>query len=196
MAGKNHPAGVVRSEISRSCRSTQGLTLLELLIAFLILQIAITGFAQLFMGGLDLSRRTRISELAQILAQDKMEELVRTLPADIPSVSSKGSAPFLLRERPAPFSDFGPASAAEVNSFRWIAEAAPAPHDPKLIYISLYVYTVSARPAKRESVEPGQEFYLSDDRTRFVYFQTAADGSTEVIQGKENLRLATAVAVP
>jgi type II secretory pathway pseudopilin PulG len=167
-----------------------GLSLLELLVALLILQIAITGFAQFFMGGLDLSKKTRTSELAQILAQNKMEELLRTFPASAQSEAGISA----LNERPRIFEDFN-ALSPETSSFRWIAESMRAPHNPGLMTISLHVYEISSRPARTETVSE-QEFYLSDDRKRFTFFELAEDGSAQLVQGREKVRLTSAVAVP
>jgi type II secretory pathway pseudopilin PulG len=186
-----------RSTFSFPCRSSRGLSLLELLIALLILEIAITGFAQFFMGGLDLSRKAKTSEMAQILAQNQMEKLVRTVPTDTPSFFSADQPPRLLNERPERFGESAPAGETDADSFRWIAEVAPVAHNPKLMNLSLYVYTISVQPASQseKSLLPGQ-MRLLDDKRRFVYVESAADGSAEVIQGKENLRLTTAVAIP
>jgi len=172
--------------------ATRGLSLLELIIALLILQIAITGFAQLFMRGLDLSRKARTNELAQILAQNKMEELARTLPAD----AGLHASPHLFPELPAVFPDSGPASAPDASSLRWIAEMAPATHNPDLLNVSLYVYSISVRAGKREGGPSEQDFYLSEDRKRFTYIQPAESGGIEVIRGKEEFRVTSAMAVP
>jgi type II secretory pathway pseudopilin PulG len=167
-----------------------GLSLLELLVALLILQIAITGFAQFFMGGLDLSKQTRTGELAQILAQNKMEELLRTVPASAQSEAGL----WALNDRPRNFDDSSVVS-PEAGSFRWIAESMQASHNPRLMTISLHVYEVSSRPAKTEAVSE-QGFYLSDDRKRFTFFELAEDGSAQLVQGKEKVCLTSAVAVP
>jgi type II secretory pathway pseudopilin PulG len=172
--------------------SHRALSLLELLIALLILQIAITGFAQFFMGGLDLSLRTRQNAVAQILAQNEMEELLRTLPARAQASAQPVSG--LLNERPAGF-DSGP-DAPETSAFRWIAELISSPSNPKLMEITLHVYTVRTRPAQRGNVAADQEFFLSDDRERFTWFQPAEDGSISVMQGKEQVRLVSAAAIP
>lgn len=172
-------------------RSQNGLSLLELLVALLVLQIAITGFAQFFLGGLDLSRRARDNEVAQILAQNKMEELLRTVPAEIGLVGKPGAR--FLQERPAAFHESVP-GVPEAGSFRWLAELAPAPQNPKLARLSLHVYTVRSRPVKGEAA--AEDFFISDDRKRFNFIQTTDDGSRQLIQGKEQLQLVTAVAVP
>lgn len=174
--------------------SKKGLSLLELLVALLVLQIAITGFAQFLMGGLDLSRKIRINEIAQILAQNKMEELLQTVPAE-GALPSGESGPRLLNEMPLGFSDAAP-GVPESDSFRWLAELAPAPHNPKLVDISLHVYAVRSRPAQGEGAALAQPFFLSDDKKRFTLVQAADDGSVEVMQGREQLRLVTAIAVP
>jgi type II secretory pathway pseudopilin PulG len=173
-------------------RSESGLSLLELLVALLVLEIAITGFAQFFLGGLDLSRKARDNEVAQILAQNKMEELLRTAPAEIDLVGKPGAR--FLQERPAAFHESVP-GVPEAGSFRWLAELTPAPQNPKLAHLSLHVYAVRSRPVKGEAAAE-EDFFVSDDRKRFNLIQTADDGSRQIIQGKEQIQLITAVAVP
>ncbi len=187
--GRRFSAAIRTGSIIRFLANTRGLSLLELIIALLILQIAITGFAQLFMAGLDLSRKARLAELAQILAQTKMEELSRTVPGEAMADNSTR----LLPERPAAFEDVNRGT-VDANSLRWIAEVVPQQRNPQLVTISLHVYNVSSRHGKRQSSE--QDFYLSEDKTRFTYIQPAEDGAVEVIQGKEQLCLTSAVAIP
>jgi type II secretory pathway pseudopilin PulG len=173
-------------------RSQKGLSLLELLVALLVLQIAITGFAQFFLGGLDLSRKARDNEVAQILAQNKMEELLRTVPAEVGLVGKPGAR--FLHERPSAFHESVP-GVPEAGSFRWLAELTPAPNNPKLARLSLHVYAVRSRPVKGEAAAE-KDFFVSDDRKRFNLIQTVDDGSRQIVQGKEQIQLLTAVAVP
>ncbi|RJP20534.1 MAG: hypothetical protein C4520_11230 [Candidatus Abyssobacteria bacterium SURF_5] len=171
---------------------SSGLSILELIIALLILQIAVTGFAQFFMGGLDLSKKARGSELAQILAQNQMEEILRNFPAQTALAQTGG--PRLLQDFPGRFRDFS-LDSSEVSSFRWIAEILPASHNPKLATITLHVYAITSREVKGGAVSSEPEFFLSDDRKRFSLIQPGEDGSSEIVQGKEALHIVTALAV-
>ncbi len=179
-------------------RTSGGLTMLELIIAFVVLQVAIVTFAQFFTGGLDLSLKARRTEMAQMLAQSKMEELIRTFPNEAALASSPKEAetPQLLNDRPGTFDDFVHAHPEDIEPFMWVAEAAPSQSYPKLSNLTLHVYVVTKRTKSEKASQPEQDFYVSDDREWFTFIHTLPDGSVEVLRGREKLRISSAVALP
>ncbi len=195
MGVKNQP--LVRTSSSDLPPSSRGLTLLELIVAFVILEIAITVFAQLFMGGLDLARKARSADMAQILAQARMEELMRTIPSADLKFSDEGSGTSkLLNDVPGTFDDLAYGHSANVEPFMWLAEATPSPNSPNLVNVALHIYVVTKRTKPQGSSSRAQDFYVSDDRKGFTLTRTLSDGSVEVIVGKERLSLSSAVALP
>ncbi|RJP75292.1 MAG: hypothetical protein C4532_00765 [Candidatus Abyssobacteria bacterium SURF_17] len=183
--------------VSALVSDTRGLTLLELIIAFVVLQVAIMVFAQLFSAGLTLSRKAKQIEMAQILAQAKMEEIMRTLAAQAAPEASVGEsgAPVFLRDRPSSFADFGSMHAEDTQPFMWLAEAIPSADTPRLFHVTLHVYMVEERPLLRRTLGAEEDFWLSENREEFTLIREAADGSPEVAQGKEKLRITSAVAL-
>ena len=179
-------------------RSPIGLTLLELIIALLVLQIALVAFAQFLTKALDYSRRVRRIEMAQILAQARMEELIRTIPAESTVIppAEEGETSRILNERPGAFANVAYAHSEAIDPFRWVAEVAPSQNDPKLLGLKLYIYVVDKRIKEEKSSEPIEDFHVSDDREHFTYIHTLSDGSVEVMRGKEKLRVSSAVALP
>ncbi len=196
MVWENRPE--LRKPSPNPPRTSRGLTLLELIIAFVILEIALTVFAQLFMGGLDLARKARSADMAQILAQARMEELMRTVSTNAHLKFSSGGpgTSKLLNDVPGTFDDLAYGHSQNVEPFMWLAEAAPSPNNPKLVNVSLHVYVVTKRTKPQGSSLPAQDFYVSDDRKGFTLMHTLSDGSIEVIVGKERLRVTSAVALP
>ena len=196
MAVKNQP--LVREPLLNLPRDSSGLSLLELIVAFVILEIAVTVFAQLFMGGLDLARKARSADMAQILAQARMEELIRTIPSTAAlKFSDEGSGTSkLLNDVPGTFDDLAYGHSENVDPFMWLAEAAPSPSNPKLVNVALHVYVVTKRTKPQGSSAQTQDFYVSDDRKGFTLTHTLSDGSVEVIVGKERLSVSSAVALP
>ena len=89
--------------------TSSGLTILELIIAFVVLQVALVVFAQFITKALDFSREVRRLEMAQILAQSKMEELIRTLSVDpnLTSLFGDADSSRILNERPGVFHTSG-----------------------------------------------------------------------------------------
>jgi len=181
----------------RSCQP-QGLTLLELLIAFVVLQVALVIFAQFITRALDFSREVRRMEMAQILAQSKMEELIRTISVDPSSRASFGNddSPRILNREPGSFSEIASMQAEDASSFRWLAEAQPAPENPHVLNLTLYVYVIKIRTKSGQASMPSDEFYVSDDREWFNLKRSLDDATVEVITGKERLRVSSAVALP
>ena len=175
-----------------------GLTLLELLIAFVVLQIALVTFAQFMTKALDYSREVRRMEMAQILAQAKMEELFRTLFSDTSPALPPGEAgaPRVLNERPGSFDDFAYAQSEDITPFRWVAEVKPSADNPVLLNLSLHVYITEKRIKSEKVSVPVEDFYISEDRERFSFTHTLSDGSVEVIHGKEKVRVSSAIALP
>ena len=171
-------------------RSSKGLTLLELIVAFLVLQIALVGFAQFITKALDYSRQVRRIEMAQILAQAKMEELLLTLPNADPRASG------ILNEGPGNFVDMAYGRSEDVDPFRWIAEAAPSNTNPNLTELTLHIYVVGKRTKRETPSEPAEDFFVSDDRERFSYTYVLPDGSVEIIVGRQKLAVSSAVAIP
>ena len=172
-------------------RSSKGLTLLELLVAMLILQIALVAFAQFMTKALDYSRRVRQVEMAQILAQAKMEELIRTLSATgMPkALSDEGTT--ILNDGPGTFNDLALGQAEDIEPFKWVVEAAPSNTNPNLMELTLHVYVV-----RKRTTDSIKEFFVSDDRERFSYSRVMPDGSIEIMAGKEKLKITSAVAIP
>ncbi len=192
---------------AKAIRSPRGLTLLELLIALLVLQIALIAFAQFMTKALDYSRRTRLIEMAQILAQARVEELLMTIPAGAVTIppGDEGLASRFLNERPGTFDDLAYSHSEDVSAFRWVAEAASSEADPKLLDLTLHVYVVkkrireekAAEPAKEEQVaQPTEDFHVFENRKQFTYIHTLPDGSVEVMRGKQKITVSTAVAIP
>jgi len=192
---------------AKAIRSPRGLTLLELLFALLVLQIALIGFAQFMTKALDYARRTRLIEMAQILAQARVEDLLRTIPTGAVTIppGDEGLASRLLNERPGTFEDIAYSHSEDVSAFRWVAEAASSKADPKLLDLTLHVYVVKKRIREKEAAEPAKEeqvtqstedFYVSEDRNHFTYIHTLPDGSVEVMRGKQKITVSTAVAIP
>jgi type II secretory pathway pseudopilin PulG len=174
----------------RTFRSNKGLTLLELILALMVLQVALVAFAQFITRALDYSRQVRRMEMSQILAQAKMEELVRTLSTDYDQREG------LLNERPGSFGDLAFARPEDVSPFRWIAEVAQSETTPGLLEVTLRIYVVAKRIREEKPSEPVDDFYLREDRKRFTYQHMLHDGSLEVVSGKEKFTLSSAVAVP
>ncbi len=179
-------------------RDSGGLTLLELIVAFLILQIALVGFAQFMTKALDYSSRVRRGEMAQILAQVRMEELIRAIPTGAIEIGpvEQEHASRVLNERPGGFDDLAYAHSEDVSPYRWLAAVAPTQGDPKLLGLTLYVYSVRKKTKEEKSSEPVESFVLSEDRERFTYTHTMPDGTVEVVQGRERIRVSSAVALP
>ncbi|MBI5115813.1 hypothetical protein HZA56_05025 [Candidatus Poribacteria bacterium] len=178
--------------INLACDSS-GLSMLELIMAFVVLQVAIVAFAQFFTAALDLSRSARRTEMAQMLGQAKMEDLMRSVPAQQPLDFSEESVR-LLNDRPGTFEEFASANPEDISPFMWIAEAGLSPQSNKLVNLTLHVYSVRKRTKEGES--PKEDFNLSDSRKTFTLVHTLADGSLELMRGKEELRLSSAVALP
>ncbi|MBI4829981.1 MAG: hypothetical protein HY801_00170 [Candidatus Lindowbacteria bacterium] len=178
--------------INLACDS-RGLSMLEVIIAFVILQVSIVAFAQFFTAALDISRSARRTEMAQMLGQAKMEELMRLLPVQEPLDFPEGTAK-VLNERPGTFDEYASANPEDITPFSWIAEANLSPTNSKLVDFTLHIYSVRKRT--KESESPKEEFYVSDNRKTFTFVHTLADGSTEFMHGKEELRLSSAVALP
>lgn len=179
-------------------RSSKGLTLLELIIALLVLQIALVTFAQFITRALDYSRRIRQVEMAQILAQARMEELIRTFtPADaLAPGTGEGDSPSLLNERPGTFEDMAYGLSEDIDPFKWIAEVNTSERNPKLLELTLHIYVVDRRTKSEKTSEPVEDFYLSEDRERFMYTYTLPDNSVEVMLGRQKLEVTSAVAIP
>jgi type II secretory pathway pseudopilin PulG len=177
--------------------SSSGLTILELLIAFVLLQVAIVAFAQFMTTALNYSRDVRRRQMAQILAQTKMEELLRTIPTDVTLGFPSGTtgASHLLSERPGTFDDLETTHSEDVSPFRWIAETTPAAHNPDLLNLTLHVYVIKRRLKIEKATEPVEDFYLPEDRGWFTFAHTLGDGSVEVIRGQEKVSISSAVSV-
>lgn len=178
-------------------RTSDGLTILELLIAFVVLQIALVVFAQFITTALDFSREVRRIEMAQILAQSKMEELIRTLPSDpylASSLDENGSSQ-ILNKRPGSFQEYALMQAEDVSPFMWIAEAKPSTDNAGLLHVTLYVYVTQTRTKSEKASTPVNDFYVSEDRELFSFAHSLSDGAVEVINGKEKLRVSSAVAL-
>jgi len=180
-----------------SCQS-KGLTLLELLIAFVVLQVALVIFAQFITKALDFSREVRRVEMAQILAQSKMEELIRTISVDpkLGTSFGKDDSPRILNKEPGSFPDLAYMQAEDVTPFRWLAEAKPAPGNPGILDLTLHIYVTRTRTKSDQASMPADDFYISDDREWFNFKRSLGDGSIEVITGKEKLRVSSAIALP
>lgn len=175
----------------------RGLTMLELIIAFVVLQVAIVMFAQFFTAGLDFSRRARRSGMAQILAQAKMEELLRTLPQQ-PSLTlaaDKSGVERFLSGRPGTFEDTY-SHTQIVEPFMWVAEAVPSSEDKSLLQLTLYVYTVTSWTRSEQTQGAQEDFYLPEHREHFNLITPLADGSVEITRGKLKLTLSTVTARP
>lgn len=178
-------------------RSSDGLTILELLIAFVVLQIALVVFAQFMTKALDFSREVRRIEMAQILAQNKMEELIRTLPFDpkVTPLLEGGGSSKILNEGPASFQEYAFMQAEDVTPFRWIAEIQPLADNPSVIHVTLYVYVTQTRTKSEKASTPVDDFYVSEDRNLFSFARSLSDGTVEVINGKAKLRVSSAIAL-
>jgi len=172
-------------------QSSKGLTLLELIVAMLILQIALVAFAQFMTKALDYSRRVRQVEMAQILAQAKMEELIQTISTVGPPKPLAEEGTIILNDGPGTFNDLALGQTEDIDPFKWLAEVAPSGTNPKLVELTLHVYVVRKRTTESE-----KEFFVSDDRERFSYWHVIPDGSIEIMVGKEKLKVASAVAIP
>jgi type II secretory pathway pseudopilin PulG len=172
-------------------KSSKGLTLLELIMALLILQVALVAFAQFMTKALDYSRRVREVEMAQMLAQAKMEELMLTLSTTGMPKTLSAEGKTILNETPGTFNDLALGQAEDIDPFKWVLEAAPSKTHPKLVELTLHVYVVRTR-----TTDSMREFFVSDDRERFSYSRAMPDGSIEIMAGKEKLRIVSAVAIP
>jgi type II secretory pathway pseudopilin PulG len=197
-SGKRSPSTDPTVPLLTILRTSGGLTLLELIIAFVVLQVAIVTFAQFFTAALDFSLKARRTEMAQMLAQSKMEELIRTFPdgAALTSSPEERGAPQLLNDHPGTFADFVHAHPEDIEPFMWVAEAAPSQSNPKVSNLTLHVYMVTKRTKSEKASAPEQDFYVSDDREWFTFIHTLSDGSVEVLRGQEKLRISSAVALP
>ena len=191
---------------AKAIRNPRGLTLLELLVALLVLQIALIAFAQFMTKALDYAMRTRQIEMAQILAQAKVEELLMTIPAGAVTIppGDESLASRFLNERPGTFDDLAYSHSEDVSAFRWVAEAASSEADPKLLDLTLHVYVVkkrireeeAAEPTEEQIAQPAEDFYVSENRKHFTYIHSLPDGSVEVMRGKQKITVSTAVAIP
>ena len=190
-----------RRELRRAgvLRSSKGLTLLELIVALLILQIALIAFAQFMTRALDYSRRVRRVEMAQILAQAKMEELIRTISAGGAPTDGVGAESTILNKGPGTFSDLAYGPSEDIDSFKWVAETTASEANPKLLELTLHVYVVKRR-VKSEKAEKAAEdiedFYVSENRERFSYTYLLPNDSVEIMVGKEKMKVTSAVAIP
>jgi len=183
---------------SKLIRSSGGLTLLELIIAFVVLQVAIVTFAQIMTSALDFSGQVRRTELAQNLAQAKMEEMIRTIHLEPSSLPHPGEIPkpFFVQARPQVFESSPYSLSEDTAPFMWMAEAVPSKNNPQLFYLTLHVYEVKKRTAPGAASEAPEQFTLSEDRERFTYTYAPGGGAAEAINGKEKLRLSSAAAFP
>ena len=179
-------------------RTSRGLTILELIIAFVVLQVAIMGFAQFITRALDYSREVRRQEMAQMLAQAKMEELLRTIPSGIPPAVPvyEAGTPTILNDVPGRFDDPVPSHSEDVAGFRWLAGINASSHNPNLLNVTLHVYVIKRRAKLEKVSEPVRDFYIPENREWFTFTQTLDDGSVEVIRGREKTRISGAVAIP
>jgi type II secretory pathway pseudopilin PulG len=181
-------------------RSSKGLTLLELLIAFLILQVALIAFAQFITKALDYSRQVRQVEMAQILAQAKMEGLIRTLSTQGAPAAEMGGETVVLNNGPGIFNDVAYGRSEDIDPFRWVAEAKTSETNSKLLNLTLRVYTVRRRVKAdadgKDEGEDVEDFFVSEDKERFTYTYRLPDGSVEIMVGKQKLTVASAVALP
>jgi type II secretory pathway pseudopilin PulG len=177
-------------------RPAKGLTLLELLIAFMVLQIALIAFAQFITKALDYSRQVRQVEMAQILAQAKMEQLIRTLSADASPATGAAHETIVLNEGPGAFNDMAYGQSEDVDPFRWVAEATASEANSKLLNLTLRVYTVKRRNKAEATGEDVEDFFVSEDRERFTYTYLLPDGSVEILLGRQKLAVTSAVAIP
>jgi hypothetical protein len=178
--------------------TSNGLTILELIIAFMVLQVALVLFAQFITKALDFSREVRRLEMAQILAQSKMEELIRTLSLDtqLPASLDDTGSGQILNERPGAF--YAPAhiQAEDISPFRWIAEAEHAEATPGLLNVTLHVYSIRTRKKLEKASAPVEDFYISEDRNWFSFSHSLDDGTVEVVSGKKKLSVSSAIALP
>jgi hypothetical protein len=157
----------------------------------LILQIALVAFAQFITKALDYSRRVRQVEMAKILAQARMEELIQTISTvGMPKALSDGGAT-ILNDGPGTFNDLALGQAEDIAPFKWVVEAAPSNTNPNLVELTLHVYVV-----RKRTTDSMREFFVSDDRERFSYSHVLPDGSIEIMAGKEKLKIVSAVAIP
>lgn len=177
--------------------TSTGTTLLELIVALVVLQIALVAFAQFITMALDYSRRVRHVEMAKVLAQQKLEELIRTIPdgTEIAFPPGEIQVPQFLSDRPGSFENFAYAHSEDVAPFRWMAEVSPSPGNPSLLNLTLHVYVTNKRIKPEKATAPVEDFYISEDRERFAFIHTISDGSVEVMRGEEKLRISTAVAL-
>ena len=177
--------------------TSTGTTLLELIVALVVLQVALVAFAQFITMALDYSRRVRHVEMAKVLAQQKLEELIRTIPDGTVIAFPPGETqvPQLLNDRPGSFENLVNAHSEDVAPFRWMAEVSPSPANPSLLNLTLHVYVTDKRVKPEKATAPVEDFYISEDRERFTFIHTISGGSVEVIRGKEKLRISTAVAL-
>lgn len=182
--------------VPRIFRPARGLTLLELIIAFVVLQIALIAFAQLMTRALDYSRSARRQELAKMVAQTKMEELLRTIPERTDLAPQVVGEPLLLNERPGAFDHIAYGHSEDISPFMWVAETEVSKSHPKLLNVTLRVYLVNKRTQSGKSDAPVDDFFITDDRKRFTYKHSSLDGTVEVMTGKEKLSVASAVALP
>ena len=179
-------------------RASDGLTLLELLIAFVVLQVAILTFAQIMTAALDFSGTVRRAEIAQILAQAKMEELIRTIPTEprLAFSSDEAAAPRFLEERPQRFEDVSYWHSEDADPFMWVAEAIPSENTPRLVNVTLHVYMVKSITRPEQAAAAPEDFFVSENRERFTYTRALGGGFEEVVTGKEKLRISSAAALP
>jgi hypothetical protein len=136
--------------------------------------------------------------MAQILAQNKMEELIRTLSLDSGPASSfqEGAPSVFPPEGPGSFQSSVLMEAEDVSAFAWIAEAKPSTDNAGRLDITLHVYVTQTRIRPQKASEPDRDFYVPDDWEWFSFKHALNDNSVEVITGKEKLRILSAVALP
>ncbi|GAB4346857.1 MAG: hypothetical protein Kow0099_28460 [Candidatus Abyssubacteria bacterium] len=177
---------------------TDGLSMIELIVAFVVLQVAIVTFAQLFTAGLDFSRNIRRIELAQMLAHTKMEELLRTVPEDpaLQPTTDEPDAATLITPRPASFEAFAHAHSEYIERFRWLAETHALPNNRNMVGITLHVYIIDTWEKTDTQTNPEEDFYLSEDRERFTYaYVPPGNNAVQFMRGREKLRITSAVAL-
>jgi type II secretory pathway pseudopilin PulG len=190
--------GKCTSPLSGTLDNSNGLTILEVIIAFVVLQIALVAFAQFMTKALDFSREVRRVEMAQILAQAKMEEFIRTLPLETTPAFSPGDTGTsqFLNEIPASFDGLAYAESEDISPFRWVAEATPSVDNPGLLNLTLHVYVVEKRIKSQKSSTLVKDLYIPEDREWFSFTHSLSDGTVEVVNGKEKLRVSSAIALP
>jgi competence protein ComGC len=131
----------------------QGLTLVELILALLIIEVALLIMVQTFVQGLYLQQHVAGQSRALLVAQAQMDALLRDAPGHGVSLAETGTFP--KEPRPVEAEALGLDEAA-TEGYRWQFTVEPHEEEPALREITLHlIWTERGRDRQVELVSAG-----------------------------------------